>query len=161
MLASKPMFRSGRRRFALVATLLCLWSGACLSPTLPLPPPEAPDVKQVGQGLYRVSGEVPEPAYVIAMNACTELIYGANSDAKAYAFNVRAQPGDDMQLWYVAGRFQSDSVFFEIPGPSGGVCGPDAGVSDASVSDAGPADSSVSDASGLITDANAPDAGGG
>ena len=164
MLACKPMPRYGRRRFAVVAALVSLAMGACLSPTLPLPPPRQPDVERVGQGQYRLSGEVPEAGRAEAMNDCTGLIYGIRTleEDMSYSFVVQAAPGDRMQFWYQSGGKTSDSVFFVIePELAGGdTCLRDAGSSDSGSN--GPdaaSDGGVSD--GAVSDAGAADADGG
>lgn len=105
--------------------LLCLGIGAlfagCLSPTLPLPPPSPPEVEQVGPGVYELRGSLPMPGTVYVRNQRTGLIFGDDKVEQLYRFNVAAEPGDLMGLWYEASdtsQFygdRSETIAFEIP----------------------------------------------
>jgi hypothetical protein len=59
----------------LVVTAITLATSSCLSPTLPLPPPEQPDSIQVGAtpGTWRVSGTCDAGAIVTVINEKTGL----------------------------------------------------------------------------------------
>ena len=48
------------RRVMLLGTLASLLLGACLSPTLPLPPPEEPAIEELGQGRDPASREMQQ-----------------------------------------------------------------------------------------------------
>jgi hypothetical protein len=91
--------------------------GGCLSPTLPLPPPDEPQVESAGQGLVSLSGRVPKPnAPVIAVNNDTGAYAGDDADeAGRYWFQIAAEPGDHMEIWYLDGNDRSDDRVFEIP----------------------------------------------
>jgi hypothetical protein len=116
--------------------LLLFGAGAlvagCLSPTLPLPPPSPPDVTQVGVGQYEVSGSLPMAGTVLVQNERTNLVYGETVE-QLYHFNVAAQPGDEMSLWYEASDVaqfygeRSQTITFDIKGSST-PAGPDAGT---------------------------------
>lgn len=104
------------RRFVLVATA-SLALGACLSPTLPLPPPDRPDVSSPdANGLVRIQGVASANAEVIAWNHSSDLLAGqiTGSDA-AYDFTMRAKAQDVIELWYVKGTDQSPSVTVTVP----------------------------------------------
>jgi hypothetical protein len=104
----------------------------CLSPTLPLPPPAAPDVTATNeQGLVLLSGTVDQPgATVLALNERTAHIDGTFADqAGRYSFQTAAEPGDPMKLWWEFGKEVSDSQSFRIPYPAPAqptMSGPDA-----------------------------------
>jgi hypothetical protein len=126
------MNRFGRRAFlAVVASGVV---AGCLSPTLPLPPPEPPTVEPVGQGMYALSGVIPEPGMVEALNLRTQEIFGLATE-RDYRFRIFAEPGDRIQLWYTTGGDLSEFTFFRIaeesesPGDAGApdAAGPDAG----------------------------------
>lgn len=102
-------------RRALVWTLLGAAVSACLSPTLPMPPPSPPDVEPVGQGQYRLRGGLPESGTVLVLNFRTERVDGQLANDAVYDFTVPALPGDHMQLWYVNGNDASEAVGFDIP----------------------------------------------
>lgn len=109
---------SSRRRWlwASLTGTLCLSS--CLSPTLPLPPPGEPTVEgPSASGQYTLSGNVVEPnAHVQAANLRLGLTWGQFSDASgAYRFNIEAEPGDELQLWYELGSERSSTIIFDIP----------------------------------------------
>lgn len=126
-------------RRALVWTLLGFSGAACLSPTLPMPPPSPPDVQMVGQGQYRLSGEIPQAGIVLVLNGRTGLVSGSLAEP-GYSFVVSATPADPMGIWYTSGTISSDSTWFRIPGkaPADSGAGPDAGpAADASRDAAG------------------------
>ncbi len=111
---------------------LCALVVGCLSPTLPLPPPAQPEITGPNdQGLVTLSGTVDRPeATVLALNERTAHIDGTFADkAGRYAFQVEAQPGDPMKLWWEFGKEVSDQQGFRIPYPAPAqptVSGPDA-----------------------------------
>lgn len=105
--------RSSRR--SLLWALLALSASGCLAPTLPLPPPAPPDVEQVGQGQYRMTGAIPKSGFALVMNERTRVVAGQETDAY-YDFVMGAEPGDPMQFWYVSGLTSSETVGFMIPG---------------------------------------------
>jgi len=101
------------RRFVLLASVSIVVAG-CLSPTLPLPPPVAPEVEKTGPGQYMIHGEIPNPGLVYILNLRTETIDGVRTDRK-YDVPVEALPKDPMQVWYEMDDEKSDVVPFEIP----------------------------------------------
>ncbi len=113
MLAWEPMARFRRR---VLPTLLVVVAG-CLSPTLPLPPPAQPEIETVSQGLVELSGEVPLPRVsVIAQNVRTEVFAGDMADdGGAYRFQIGAEPGDSMRLWYNHNYDKSEETTFVVP----------------------------------------------
>lgn len=118
----------GRRSFVLLAGGLL--AAACLStPTLPLPPPAEPEIEQVGQGQYLLSGRIPAPGIVEARNFRTGDIFGKVTNGD-YEFLMLAVPGDRIDMWYTVGADVSEAVVFEIPrsfgaAPSDAGPGPD------------------------------------
>jgi hypothetical protein len=111
---------------------LCAVAVGCLSPTLPLPPPAEPDVAGPNeQGLVTLSGTVDQPeSTVLALNQRTAHIDGTFADQSGrYTFQMGAQPGDPVELWWEFGKEKSDRLVFRIPYPAPAlptVSGPDA-----------------------------------
>lgn len=102
-------------RRLLVCALAGLALSACLSPTLPMPPPAPPDVQRVGQGQYELSGQLYDQGdLVLALNVRTGEVTGQLAKP-SYRFVVSAEPGDSMSLWYVDGLRSSEATEFEIP----------------------------------------------
>ena len=107
------MRRLGRRSFLAFAGL-GLAAPACLSPTLPLPPPSVPDAQDLGNGTYRLSGALPIFATVLVRNQRTTEVRG-KGPLTAYELLVEAQQGDTMVLWYETDTGdQSSPVAFDI-----------------------------------------------
>ena len=117
MLRSVVMFLRSRRGWLLGAALFAL--GGCLSPTLPLPPPDRPDVSAPDEnGLVRLQGLAAPKAEVIAWNHATDLIAGQiTSDDARYDFSIKAQANDYLELWYIVGDEESQTVRFKVPSP--------------------------------------------
>jgi hypothetical protein len=106
-----------RRLFCVLGFALIALPGGCLSPTLPLPPPDTPNVESAGQGLVTLSGSIPEArAEVYAANDATGVYAGQKvDDAGHYQFQIAAEPGDPMRLWYDFGSERSGYRPFDIP----------------------------------------------
>ncbi|HVU05362.1 MAG TPA: hypothetical protein VHE30_26625 [Polyangiaceae bacterium] len=121
-------------RRAFLWSLTSALAVACLSPTLPLPPPAPPDVEQIGQGEYRLEGAIPFAGTVLVLNQRTSLVYG-KVVSDVYRLDVRAEPNDDMVLWYQSGDDVSDVTEFVIPAD---VAKGDAGAAPTGAPDAGP-----------------------
>ena len=103
------------RRLLLLAAGVCLVS--CLSPTLPLPPPDRPDLGAPdASGLVRLQGVAAPQAEVIAWNHNTDLIAGqVTGDDSRYDFTMKAQANDLIELWYVQGSDESQSIRIVVP----------------------------------------------
>ena len=103
------------RRLLLLAAGVCLVS--CLSPTLPLPPPDRPDLSAPdASGLVRLQGVAAPKAEVIAWNHSTDLIAGqVTGDDSRYDFTMKAQANDLIELWYVQGSDESQSIRIVVP----------------------------------------------
>ncbi len=103
------------RRLFLLGAGLCL--AGCLSPTLPLPPPDRPDVSSPDEsGLVRVQGVAAPQAEVIAWNHNSDLIAGqVTGDDSRYDFTMKADVGDFIELWYVQGSDESETVRITVP----------------------------------------------
>ena len=103
------------RRLLLLAAGVCLVS--CLSPTLPLPPPDRPDLSAPdASGLVRLQGVAAPQAEVIAWNHSTDLIAGqVTGDDSRYDFTMKAQANDLIELWYVQGSDESQSIRIVVP----------------------------------------------
>jgi hypothetical protein len=102
-------------RRTLLAALVSVGLGACLSPTLPLPPPGEPTVEQVGHQQYRLSGRVSGPGWVVALNVRTGVLAGDTTEADGrYAFVVTALREDVITLWYSTGGELSDPTEFRL-----------------------------------------------
>jgi hypothetical protein len=108
------MLRVMRRLLVLTAGV-CLAS--CLSPTLPLPPPNRPDVSAPDEsGLVRLQGVAAPRAEVIAWNHGTGLIAGqVTGDDSRYDFTMKAKAEDIIELWYIQGTEESQSIRIPVP----------------------------------------------
>jgi CRISPR/Cas system-associated protein Cas5 (RAMP superfamily) len=110
------MFRGSRRRLLWVSVSTLL-SVACLSPTLPLPPPSEPTVEgPTAEGKVLLTGTVGERAHVLVANMRLRRSWGeyAGPDGN-YALLIDAQAGDELVLWYEVGNEQSPSTYFTVP----------------------------------------------
>jgi hypothetical protein len=100
--------------FAMVSTL-----DGCLSPTLPLPPPENPAVSKIDdEGYVTLTGA---PASVEA----GALVYGFNvriekgqivraTDYGSYTLRLPAAVGDQITVWQEVGTEQSASILVKV-----------------------------------------------
>jgi hypothetical protein len=115
------------RRWLLVGAVLGL---GCYSPTLPLPPPFAPEVTQTDTGEYQLRGGVVPDAQVFALNARTLLVDGQQAGHFGeYKFLLHeAQAGDAVSLWYQAGTDLSPTTQFALPDLSARSAGGAAGA---------------------------------
>jgi hypothetical protein len=102
------------RRCLLLIVALCVTS--CLSPTLPLPPPDRPDVSVVDSGIVRLQGLAAPRTEVIAWNRSNDLIAGqvTGEDAR-YDFTIQGAAGDSIDLWYLQGGEESPTVRVTVP----------------------------------------------
>jgi hypothetical protein len=103
------------RRLLMLTASVCLVS--CLSPTLPLPPPDRPDVSAPDEsGFVRLQGVAAPQAEVIAWNHQTDLIAGqVTGDDSHYDFTMKAEVNDFIELWYVVGSDESQSIRITVP----------------------------------------------
>lgn len=93
---------------------------SCLSPTLPLPPPNRPTIEGPDSaGNVTLSGSALPGANVYADNLVTGASAGQMADPQTgyYSFKVAAQVGDDMDLFYVYQSESSNKLYFTIPNP--------------------------------------------
>jgi hypothetical protein len=107
------MRRLPRRKVLAWAGLSALGVPACLSPTIPLPPPEVPDTLQVGEGRYRLRGALPFVAAVNVRNKRTGVLTG-RWDVLQYDFEVLAEATDTMVIWYQTDVEISSAVEFRM-----------------------------------------------
>jgi hypothetical protein len=108
--------RVWRRWLLLLAASM---AAGCLSPTLPLPPPSDPEVSgPTEQGLVRLQGTVPANSWVFALNHNTDLAFAQGTHENGvYDFEIKAQVGDDISLWYERSGDASESLDFTIEQP--------------------------------------------
>jgi hypothetical protein len=86
--------------------------GGCITPTLPPDEPPAPAV-ELGVGVARLSGHIGTgPAFVLAQNRVSGLVFGERTLTGAYDFEVRTEPCDPIVFWYTMGSFQSPAITF-------------------------------------------------
>jgi hypothetical protein len=110
----------GRRALFAVLALAVLLASACLSPTLPLPPPNRPDTIEGPDqnGYVRLTGAVAPNSRAHAMNRRTGSgVFDDTGDDGRYDMMLQALPGDQIVLWYMLQGENSQSVRFEIPPP--------------------------------------------
>lgn len=108
------MIRVLRRLLLLSAGLAAV---SCLSPTLPLPPPDRPDLSAPdSNGLVRVQGTAAPQSEVVAWNHANDVIAGqVTHDSARYDFTIQANVGDSIELWYIQGDQESQSVRVSVP----------------------------------------------
>ncbi len=94
-----------------------LLASACLSPTLPLPPPSKPVIDGPdAEGNVTLTGTVTSRATVYALNIGTgEGRFQVTGQDGAYAIVIPAQKGDELSVWYALGTDDSPSVVFRVP----------------------------------------------
>ena len=103
-----------RRLLMLVAAL---GLASCLSPTLPLPPPDRPNVSAPdADGLVRLQGVAAPQSEVIAWNHDNDVIAGqVTRESANYDFTIRGEVGDFIELWYIQGHEESQTVRVTVP----------------------------------------------
>jgi hypothetical protein len=114
----------------LVLPLLVLSTG-CLSPTLPLPPPNRPDVSPPdSSGFTTLVGSVPGGTTAIAQNLENGHLVGqVTGSSGGYTLRLEAAIGDPVVVWYRSGLEDSGAVQVTVPatssvlGPLGGATG--------------------------------------
>lgn len=112
--------RSVRRQFLLAFVAGCgLLASSCLSPTLPLPPPENPSVSKVDVDgnvtLTGGPGSVEAGALVYGFNVRVEKgqIVRA-TDIGSFRLVLPAQVGDQLTVWQEVGTEQSASILVKV-----------------------------------------------
>jgi hypothetical protein len=108
------MPRVSRRVWAVAAGLVL---AGCLSPTLPLPPPNQPDVEGPDQqGMVTLRGGTEEGSVVFVENLRTGEVRGQRDlDGDGlYQIVIGAQLEDHMELWYTVGTEESPHLIFKI-----------------------------------------------
>jgi hypothetical protein len=106
------------RRLLLVAALVV--TSSCMSPTLPLPPPNRPNVEGPdATGNVTLSGSVIPGANVYANNLDTRTSAGQKTDPQtgAYRFKIAAHIGAQLEFFYIYDSVSSDRIFFTVPDP--------------------------------------------
>jgi hypothetical protein len=113
------MLRGVRRLLAFAMLLLALFSASCLSPTLPLPPPEAPDfIESLAGGEWSVRGECTPGAIVLVKNNATGVIAGITDIDRdgRYTVTIKANECDLAQVWEnINGTVTSATAFVVRP----------------------------------------------
>jgi hypothetical protein len=110
----------GRRALFAVLALAVLLPSACLSPTLPLPPPSRPDTIEGPDqnGYVRLTGTVAPNSRANAMNRRTSSgVFDDTADDGHYDMMLQALAGDEIVLWYTLQGENSQAVRFQIPLP--------------------------------------------
>lgn len=98
------MVRRTALRFA-VALAASLFAGAaCLSPTLPLPPPEVPDTIRPSaerEGMWQIGGHCIPGARVNLWNERTHRgVFADDTDRNGrYLLDIEAEPCDTLLVW--------------------------------------------------------------
>jgi hypothetical protein len=100
----------------LIGLLFAIGAGACLSPTLPLPPPEEPDSISQGSedGFWDVRGSNTPGSVVLVKNLSTGLISGVedkDGDGR-YFVRVAGELCDGAEVYEIVGTDTSDATFF-------------------------------------------------
>jgi hypothetical protein len=111
------MASPSRRRLFCVAAALA--AAACLSPTLPLPPPSEPLVTGPDDtGTVRLAGRVRASAWVFAMDRTNQQgVFQQAQSNGTYDMELRAAIGDEIVMWYEVDGEGSESLSFTIKAP--------------------------------------------
>ncbi len=110
---------------------VCLALTACLSPTLPLPPPEEPDgvaMSSTEEGVWDIRGSSTPGAVVLIKNVSTGIIAGTEDDDGDGRYFIRVE-GDlcnGAEVQELIGNDTSDTTFFllepRVNGEPSGEC---------------------------------------
>ncbi|MCU0658465.1 MAG: hypothetical protein MUF64_25365 [Polyangiaceae bacterium] len=112
------MARMSRRRWMGMAGVLFTLAG-CASPTLPLPPPERPEISTFhDDGTITLKGSALPEALVYGFNQNLEegLIVKA-SPGGGYEMRIRAEVGHDISLWQELSTERSPSLLIRVRKP--------------------------------------------
>ena len=103
------------RKFVAIALLVL--SGACLSPTLPLPPPAEPDQITLSEtGTWDVRGGCTAGSTVLIQNVSTGVIFGAeDKDFNGrYFVQVEGEACDVAELIEISDSHVSSPTYFVL-----------------------------------------------
>jgi hypothetical protein len=98
--------------------------GACLSPTLPLPPPEEPsEIARAGtDGMWKIQGSCSAGAMVLIRNERTGVITGTeDTHAALYAVEVAAVECDPATVFEVVDETMTSGTSFLVRAVINGV----------------------------------------
>lgn len=91
---------------------------ACLSPTLPLPPPEAPTSVTAGteEGFWDVRGQCTPGAVVLVKNLATGVIAGTEDDDAdgRYLVRIEGELCDPAEVTEIVESDSSDATYFVL-----------------------------------------------
>lgn len=111
------MSRSARFFQRLVAAAIAAGAGACLSPTLPLPPPEEPSLVSAGtDGTWQVGGTCLSGAQVVVVNQATGRgeVYVDRDSVGRYSVTIEGQACDVIVLSQRLGDESSGETRFVL-----------------------------------------------
>lgn len=119
-----PASRPPRRRFAWIGAL-ALAVGACLAPTLPVPPPSQPEVTAPdANGFVTLSGKAGSAQAGARIEACNEsdgcqkgIWNDAQPDGSWKLDPLAAKSRDFVLVWQTIGNESSNPVELQVPGP--------------------------------------------
>lgn len=114
-LPGTPVTQLLRRKLFVVAAALA--ATACLSPTLPLPPPSDPKQSELDEttGTLHLTGHVPASSWVYALNERTNRGYiQITASDGLYDLTVEAVHGDSFALWYQLEGESSQPLYIDI-----------------------------------------------
>ena len=111
MLLQPPMRRRLLLGLGLTAVVSALASASCLSPTLPLPPPDVESIAQADEpGVWIVSGTCPPGSLVTVLNEDTGRGAVFDDREESGKWSVRIE-GEECDLaWAAAQRGSDDSA---------------------------------------------------
>lgn len=120
MLLAGPPVVDRRRALRSFLAVLAVGVAGCLAPTLPIPPPSAPDVSAIdADGNVHLTGgrgSAQPGAYVTVWNL--RLDRGRTSRAAAdgsWSETIPAQSKDVLYIWQESGNDRSDSIDVKVP----------------------------------------------
>ncbi|XXY23538.1 hypothetical protein WME88_28395 [Sorangium sp. So ce216] len=98
-----PMLRRASLHFAIALATSLLAGAACLSPTLPLPPPEPADTIRPSsvEGMWQISGNCTPGARVSVFNERTQrgVIEDDTDNNGRYHIEIEAELCDTLLVW--------------------------------------------------------------
>jgi len=108
---------SRRRLFCFAAALAAV---ACLSPTLPLPPPSQPQVTGPDEtGTVHLAGRTRPTAWIFAIDRANQqgVFQAAQSDGSYDLVLTGAEVGDEIVMWYELDGEGSEALTFVLKPP--------------------------------------------